>query len=962
MKTNLKPTTLSTMATARTTFRRLAAVIALGLLASSFSAWGAPGAAKYWTGAASANWSNASNWTNSLGVAGAPVDADDVIFPAGSPLSPNNDLVNLKLKSVTFIGGGYTVSGGALSLSGGLTNISGGLNAFGCKVTLTAAQTFSLNANTIISGDITNGGFLLTVISSGTGAASGEFQGIVVGAGGITKLGVGTLKINGTINNTYTGKTKVSEGTLFILQQESLGGFPASTTSDQLTLDGGTLEIALTTIIGNDVNNKKRGVTIGAGGGTFLVDATKSFTVGSIITGAGNLSKTGLGTADFKGVNTYTGKTIVSDGTLMISLESRLGTATGGLVPDQLTISNGATLNVYGSFTLSAPKRGVTLGIGGGIISVDSGFTFEVAKAITGVGNLTKDGDGALKLSTVDNTYTGKTIIASGSLQIDSETRLGANPASFTADQLTINASATFEAFGSFTIDDSNRGVTLAADSPIIQVDPGFTLEVKNPITGAGALDFYGGGTLKLSTANSYEGGTMVLFGGTLAVDAADRLGAAPGAFNPNQIVLDTTSGGGATLKALGSFTLDANYGINLANIGAVISVDAPFAVQIDGVINDDQVDQDNGNLFSAGYGLTKAGLGTLNLMAANTFTGPTTVNTGKLLVNGSTDAGSAATILAGATLGGSGTVSGTVDNSGILSPGNSPGTLNTGAVTWESGGSYQFEINNATGTEGADPGWDLLNISGSLTVAATSGSPFTIQVTSLAGSSAGSAANFDKTQAYSWRIATASGGVSGFAASKFAIDDSLFQNAKGGGLFSVTQSGNNVYLNFTPFTAGPLTVGRAWGTYMRIPVASVLANVLNGTAPYTLTAVTSPQVLDYLTFDSNYIYFAPGGNTNTTLTYSVADSASPTPNTASGMIIVNVTNAVSSANSIRSTGGSVTINFAGVAGFKYVVERSSDLANWTTVETITAPASGVWTFTDPSPPNPSFYRTRQNN
>jgi hypothetical protein len=84
-----------------------------------------------------------------------------------------------------------------------------------------------------------------------------------------------------------------------------------------------------------------------------------------------------------------------------------------------------------------------------------------------------------------------------------------------------------------------------------------------------------------------------------------------------------------------------------------------------------------------------------------------------------------------------------------------------------------------------------------------------------------------------------------------------------------------------------------------------------------------------------------------------------------SSTITVTVTNAVSAASAISFTGNGVAITFAGIPSFNYVVERSGSASDWTdatTVQTLTTPAGGVWTFTDPAPPNPSFYRLRQNN
>jgi hypothetical protein len=195
----------------------------------------------------------------------------------------------------------------------------------------------------------------------------------------------------------------------------------------------------------------------------------------------------------------------------------------------------------------------------------------------------------------------------------------------------------------------------------------------------------------------------------------------------------------------------------------------------------------------------------------------------------------------------------------------------------------------------------------------------------------------------------------------------------KGGNGYTLTATGSTVSTapgvvvssGFNVISADPVTIGRAWGTYLRIPVDDVFAKIAGGSTPYTLQSVTSRDSGDYVQISGSFILFAPAGNATRILDYTVADSTSPTPLTASSTITVSVTNAVSSANAISSTGNSVTITFAGIPGYSYAVERSSSVSDWssaTTVQTTNAPTGGVWTFTDSSPPNPSYYRTRQNN
>ena len=110
---------------------------------------------------------------------------------------------------------------------------------------------------------------------------------------------------------------------------------------------------------------------------------------------------------------------------------------------------------------------------------------------------------------------------------------------------------------------------------------------------------------------------------------------------------------------------------------------------------------------------------GVVTLDGTNIYTGATNVRGGTLIVGDSTHntasiaIGSAVTVNGSGTLGGSGTVKGsvTINSGGTLSPGNSPGTLNTGTTTYGSGGNYLWQVNNATGTKGGDPGYDFNNV-----------------------------------------------------------------------------------------------------------------------------------------------------------------------------------------------------------------------------------------------------------
>lgn len=300
-----------------------------------------------------------------------------------------------------------------------------------------------------------------------------------------------------------------------------------------------------------------------------------------------------------------------------------------------------------------------------------------------------------------------------------------------------------------------------------------------------------------------------------------------------------------------------------------------------------------------------------------------------------------------------------------------SPGTTLVDDTEWAGGGQRTWKVNSATGTAGSDPGWDLLNVLGTLNITATEASKFTVELASLkADNTPGTPANFDMDSSYTWRIVTATEAITGFDAAKFEVGTTGFVGDLQGGRFSLALStdGKSIDLVFTRNRAPEAQVAaytRAAGTPMRIPIANLLSDFTSdpdGDARSLVELGTSATGAT-ITSDADYIHYRSTSNDSDTFSYKVKDARTYRPGdtvrTASSTITVSVTTAVSSVREISASGGNVKIRFAGIPGFTYKVEKASSVTGpWEVVQEPTAPANGVWEFLDSSPLTPTgFYR-----
>lgn len=458
------------------------------VIALFFVIQGAKAESYTWITTTTGTWSGTANWSPNT-PAGGPTAADNIYLTAPATGTPTtlvggvsvsvNDIVRSGTGSSWIIGGGGTVAS-----------------------TLTA-NSISQTANTS------------TIIRNFTAAGLSVNTRNILVSSGTLYFGAGSAANTQYLNDLQvTGTTTVSAGGLYL----NIDNATDSYSLGLLNTTGGTVNLTQ----GNGATNRQTVVSVsglaGSGGviqgygnhsagsltntTTIQINNSADYVSNAIIrdyqsgglAGALSIVKSGTGTQSVTGTNTYTGNTTINEGTFKMGN----GGNTGSIASNVIMTSTNATFAIDRANYTSQSTSG----------------TF--ANTISGSGRLLKTGSGVHFLSGT-NTYTGDTIIENGGLQVFSDENLGAS----TSNIVFNNGSNTarIETAQSATI---ARNVIINGTQARFGIT-GTTNETtfSGVISGAGGMDKRFVGTLILTNANTYQGGTVITTGTLAAQNSA---------------------------------------------------------------------------------------------------------------------------------------------------------------------------------------------------------------------------------------------------------------------------------------------------------------------------------------------------------------------------------------------------------------------------------------------------------
>jgi len=802
-----------------------------------------------WDSTAPGGWGVDDFWSTSSTGAGATAawtPGQQAVFSAGTNAAGAFTVT----VSSNQIASGIVFQEGTLTLSGGTITLTNGVGDATINV---ASDRIATIASGIAGADGLIKSGTGTLILSGVNVFSGiaELRAGMLCVASDFALGNSTLSLGGG-TLIASGAPRTLDNPVLISASSKISG------SQDITFDGNvsqrgksTLTIdnsGRTTFSGSTLtlaeDKKNRTLTVDVSGGDVSIANIIQNGTGN---GGDGLTKEGGGTLILTGDNTFTGTLTHNAGTLVLGHDSAAGKGTLAFGSDVTVAATGGTRTITNHITFDANLTfgGTDSLVFSGSFSLggDRAFTVENTTtfngAISGAGHsLTKNGSGTLILAGI-NTFGGP----SDSLSINAGTvALGHdNAAGAALNTLVLNGGAV-EAFGGpRTL--ANRIVIANSSTIGGERDLSFsgfvshrrgnhTLTINNS-----GLTTFSGPALVLAANN--EAGTLTFdvsgLSGGVIISSAIQGGSGTGA---DQLIKNGT--GNLTLAGAGANTFSGGLTVNAGTVTAAKTNAlglGPLTVN-DGIVDVADFNQAVGTLTLAGGtingtggaltasdfqiqsgrvsailrgagALHKSTPGTLILNGPNSYTGGTRVDAGTLLVENTTGSGTGTglvTVNNGGVLGGTGTILGPINlnSGGAISPGVSPGMLNTVSETWNSGSEFLVEMNDADAGEGV--GWDLLNIAGSLTLNASSSSQIIVNLRSLTlANAAGEVHDFTNTLSCSWRLITTTGGIQFNLGENedtvFDLSLGEFNNDTGGGNFRLDLANGNMdlVLSFDP-------------------------------------------------------------------------------------------------------------------------------------------------------------------
>ncbi|MEI8290076.1 MAG: autotransporter-associated beta strand repeat-containing protein [Verrucomicrobiota bacterium] len=1034
-------------------------------------------------------------------------------------VSPASVTVNVTNKNYT-LSGGLIAGGGGLTLNGplnvtntltllGTSSYSGGTVVNGATLVVNTSAALGTGLLTLNGGALSNNvsATLTNVVnlsSAGTiGVGNSQtlaLSGAITNTGALTKVGVGTLTLAG--NNTYGGATTVNAGTLSVTTgylststtinvasgatlaisanngfsgggtsqggawtiagtiTNSSGGtvdeiMPASVTLNNGTLSGATFAsygtflsfTSATTITANGTNTISAG-NLGDGTGlTFntplATDAlTNSGYIGGTNVNGGYVTKSGAGTLTLSGAaNTYTGLTTVNGGTLTLASGAGLSTSSA------ITVASGATLNfnsynalttttawtnsgtinnlngvgyvsqtmpptvilTNGKLSGSASSSGfgtyfvvtttitangtntISAGnIGGGSLTVNTPLATDALTNSSVLGassafglSLTKSGLGTLTLSGA-NIYTGGTTITAGTLVLGATSTL---------------PSATAVTLGAATLD----AKTFANSAGTLNV------------TNTGTINLGSGGTLAFadSSAKTWSGGILTITG-TFVSGSSLRFGTTSSGLTSTQLGKISLAGRSFYLNSTGylvgstntTTTVSRLAGSSPSTYGSPLTFKAAVVPAIGSTVPTGTVQfKTNGVSFGSAVtvvtDVSPNGMATINASTlpynASTYTVTAVYTPADSAFAASTDSMGISQTINQATL----TV--TADNQSRAYGAANP------SLTYTITGYQNGENATAASVTGAP------SVSTTATTSSpVSGSPYTITCaannlsapnytfsyvnglltinlasTSVGAVSTNTPCGYQDAVAFTATLPADASGTVVFASTNGAFGTntvsgvtttslSITNLPRGTNVITVAYLGDGNYVGSTntlnqivtnhPPVANAVSYARSAAIHqIRIAVTNLLANAsdVDGDTLVLASVGTPTNAAATLIVSGGWVMYYNTNAVADEFTYTVSDGFGGT-NSATVTLTVDSTSLFGQASipAVDTSSGSATLNFAGIPGLSYSVQRSTNVnfIPFDTLWTTNAPAGGLFQFIDLSAPTPSaFYRLQYN-